>query len=70
MADDQISDAALARRQAFVKAKEEAGGIDALVNQTKNYKLYFDKEGNIVCFTSSDGSGRFGLSGLLSLNQF
>ena len=54
MADDQISDAALARRQAFVKAKEEAGGIDTLVNQTKNYKLYFDKEGNIVCFTSSD----------------
>ncbi len=54
MADNQISDAALARKKAFLEAKKEAGGAEKLASQAKQYKLYFDKDGNITCFTASE----------------
>lgn len=51
---DGISKQALARKKAFLKAKEEAGGtVEKLMKQSENrdWTLYFDMAGNIVCLT-------------------
>jgi hypothetical protein len=51
---DGISKQALARKKAFLKAKEEAGGsVEMLMEKSekRDWTLYFDKSGNIVCLT-------------------
>ena len=51
---DGISKQALARKKAFLKAKKEAGGsVELLIEQSekRDWTLYFDKSGNIVCLT-------------------
>lgn len=57
MSDDQISPEALARKKRFLEAKEAAGGTAGDLiqqQQKKNYTLYFDEAGEIVCFTKED----------------
>ena len=49
-----ISEQALARKQAFLKAKESAGGeVTQMIenNALRQWALFFDKSGNIVCLT-------------------
>lgn len=51
---DSISKQALARKKAFLKAKKEAGGtVELLIEQSekRDWTLYFDMAGNIVCLT-------------------
>ena len=54
--DNQVSEAALARRKKFLAEKEKAGGADALIENLKArpYRLYFNKSGEIVCFTQDE----------------
>ena len=57
MSDDQISPEALARKKRFLEAKEAAGGTAAdlmKANKNKDYTVYFDDAGEIVCFTKED----------------
>ena len=54
MEGNQISKQALARKKRFVEAKEKAGGAEALSKSTPIYRVYFDDEGNITCFTAED----------------
>ena len=51
-----VSAEALARKQAFQKAKAEAGGAESLQFKQKNkpWTVYFNQEGDIVCFTDSE----------------
>lgn len=51
---DEISPEALARKAAFIAAKEAAGGAEALWVQQKNkpWSVYFNDAGEIVCFTN------------------
>ena len=52
----EVSDVALRRKQAFLKAKEEAGGAQELVDAIKNqpWQVYFNTDGDIVCFTNNN----------------
>lgn len=56
MSDDQVSEAALARKKKFLEEKQKAGGADSLIEGLKNrpYTLYFNKSGEIVCFTQEE----------------
>ena len=49
----EISEAALARKKRFLAEKEKAGGAEKLMenNQERDWHLWFDKNGEIVCFT-------------------
>ena len=51
-----ISEAALKRKQAFLKAKEEAGGANDLIESSKNraWQVFFTSDGEIACFTNSE----------------
>ena len=51
--NQQISAAALARKQRFAEAKEEAGGVVNLIekNKARPYQMYFNEVGEIVYFS-------------------
>lgn len=53
--DNTVSNAALERKKRFLADKEKAGGIDKLIiAQTEgNWKIYFNKSGDIVCLTQN-----------------
>lgn len=53
---EQISEAALARKRAYLEAKEAAGGAEALQQLIKNrpWHVYFNDDGDIVCFTNNE----------------
>ena len=52
--DEGVSEKALARKAAFVAAKEQAGGAESLWIQQKNkpWSVYFNEAGDILCFTN------------------
>jgi len=53
---EEVSEAALARKKAFQAAKDAAGGAESLQFKQKNkpWHVYFNQEGDIVCFTDSE----------------
>jgi hypothetical protein len=53
--DNVVSNAALERRKRFLAEKEKAGGAENLIQaqKDKEWKLYFDKSGEIVCLTQN-----------------
>lgn len=53
MSDNEISPQALARKQRFAQAKEEAGGVIKLIekNKARPYFMYFNEAGEIVYFS-------------------
>ena len=53
---EEVSAEALARKKAFQEAKEAAGGAESLQFKQKNkpWTVYFNQEGDIVCFTDSE----------------
>lgn len=56
MSDNEISPQALARKQRFAQAKEDAGGVVNLIDKikTRPYKIYFNEYGEIVYFSQED----------------
>tara|TARA_R110001606_G_scaffold379613_1_gene539741 strand:- start:1438 stop:2160 length:723 start_codon:yes stop_codon:yes gene_type:complete len=54
--ENTVSTAALDRKKRFLASKEKAGGIDKLVqnNKEKDWKIYFNQTGDIVCFTQNE----------------
>lgn len=54
--DHVVSNAALERKKRFLAEKEKAGGIDNLIAGKKadDWKIYFNKSGEIVCFTQGE----------------
>lgn len=56
MSDNEISPQALARKQRFAQAKEEAGGVVNLIekNKARPYHLYFNDVGEIVYFSQEE----------------
>ena len=51
-----ISNAALERKKRFLAEKEKAGSIDKLIDQQKekDWVVYFNDSGDIVCFTQTE----------------
>lgn len=51
-----ISNAALERKKRFLAQKEKAGGIDKLIDEQKekDWIVYFNDFGDIVCFTQTE----------------
>ena len=52
----EISEAALARKKRFLAEKDKAGGAEKLMENLKerDWQLWFDKHGEIVCFTQQE----------------
>lgn len=50
------NDIAKARREAFLKAKADAGDVNKLIEQIKNrpWQVFFTDDGEIVCFTNGE----------------
>ena len=55
ISDNTVTDAAQERRKRFLAEKEKAGGAENLIQAQKEreWKLYFDKSGEIVCLTQN-----------------
>ena len=51
-----VSNAALERKKRFLAEKEKAGGIDKLIDKQKekDWVVYFNESGDIVCFTQTE----------------
>lgn len=52
----EVSNQALERKKRFLAEKEKAGNIEKLLDsyEKRDWKLWFDKQGEIVCFTQND----------------